>query len=63
MAMLRISWPFYDEKQFMYLARHQTPDFARKVLRENIPGVQGSVNIAVLSSWRGHGSGSGSHQR
>ena len=32
---------FYGDKQFMYLARHQTPDFARGVLRANIPGVRG----------------------
>ena len=32
---------FYGDKQFMYLARHQTPDFARDVLRANFPGVRG----------------------
>ena len=32
---------FYGDKQFMYLARHQTPDFARGVLRANFPGVRG----------------------
>ena len=32
---------FYGDKQFMYLARHQTPDFARDVLRGNFPGVRG----------------------
>ena len=32
---------FYGDKQFMYLARHQTPDFAREVLRERFPGVRG----------------------
>ena len=40
-AALRDKLRFYDEKQFMYLARHQTPDFARQVLRENFPGVRG----------------------
>ena len=35
-AMLKDKLALYDEKQFMYLARHQTLDFARKVLRENI---------------------------
>ena len=32
---------FYGDKQFMYLARHQTPDFARAILREQFPGVRG----------------------
>lgn len=32
---------FYGDKQFMYLARHQTPDFARRVLREGFAGVRG----------------------
>ena len=32
---------FYSDKQFMYLARHQTPDAARTVLQAAIPGVQG----------------------
>ena len=32
---------FYGDKQFMYLARHQTPDFARHVLREGFAGVRG----------------------
>ena len=32
---------FYGDKQFMYLARHQTPDSARDVLRGNFPGVRG----------------------
>ena len=32
---------FYGDKQFMYLARHQTPDFARRVLREGFAGVLG----------------------
>lgn len=32
---------FYGDKQFMYLARHQTPDFARRVLREGFEGVRG----------------------
>ena len=40
-AVLQDKLALYAEKQFMYLARHQTPDFARKVLRENIPGVHG----------------------
>ena len=32
---------FYGDKQFMYLARHQTPYFARRVLREGFAGVRG----------------------
>ena len=32
---------FYSDKHFMYLARHQTPEFARRILRENFPGVRG----------------------
>ena len=32
---------FYGDKQFMYLARHQTPDFARGILRASFPGVRG----------------------
>ena len=40
-AALRDKLRFYGDKQFMYLARHQTPDFARQVLRENFPGVRG----------------------
>ena len=40
-AALRDKLGFYGDKQFMYLARHQTPDFARQVLRENFPGVRG----------------------
>ncbi len=32
---------FYGDKQFMYLARHQTPDFARKILQGQFPGVKG----------------------
>lgn len=31
----------YSEKQFMYLARHKTPDAARAVLALGIPGVRG----------------------
>ena len=36
---------FYGDKQFMYLARHQTPDFARRVLREvsRVCGESGSI--------------------
>ena len=40
-AALRDKLGFYGDKQFMYLARHQTPDFARQVLRESFPGVRG----------------------
>ena len=40
-AALRDKLGFYGDKQFMYLARHQTPDFARQVLRENFRGVRG----------------------
>ena len=40
-AALRDKLRFYGDKQFMYLARHQTPDFARQVLRESFPGVRG----------------------
>ncbi len=32
---------FYGDKQFMYLARHQTPDFARQILQRQFPGVKG----------------------
>lgn len=32
---------FYGDKQFMYLARHQTPEFARKILQGQFPGVKG----------------------
>ncbi len=38
---LREKLAFYGDKQFMYLARHQTPDFARGVLQERFPGVRG----------------------
>ena len=40
-AALRDKLRFSGDKQFMYLARHQTPEFARQVLRENFPGVRG----------------------
>ena len=38
---LRDKLAFYGDKQFMYLARHQTPDFAREILRAGFPGVRG----------------------
>ena len=38
---LRDKLAFYGDKQFMYLARHQSPNFAREVLRERFPGVRG----------------------
>ena len=38
---LRDKLAFYGDKQFMYLARHQAPDFAREVLRERFIGVHG----------------------
>ena len=40
-SVLREKLAFYGDKQFMYLARHQTPDAARQILRENFPGVRG----------------------
>jgi cell division protein FtsI (penicillin-binding protein 3) len=38
---LREKLAFYGDKQFMYLARHQSPDFARRVLKGQFPGVKG----------------------
>ena len=38
---LREKLAFYGDKQFMYLARHQTPDAARAILHAAIPGVHG----------------------
>ncbi|MDG2460106.1 MAG: penicillin-binding protein 2 [Luminiphilus sp.] len=38
---LREKLAFYGDKRFMYLARHQAPDAARRILRENFPGVRG----------------------
>jgi len=38
---LREKLAFYGDKQFMYLARHQAPEFARKILQGQFPGVKG----------------------
>ncbi len=38
---LREKLAFYGDKQFMYLARHQSPDFARRILQAQFPGVKG----------------------
>ena len=38
---LQAKLAFYGDKQFMYLARHQTPDFARQILQRQFPGVKG----------------------
>lgn len=40
-AALQEKLAFYGDKQFMYLARHQTPDFARRILQGQFPGVKG----------------------
>ena len=40
-TILREKLAFYGDKQFMYLARHQSPDFARRVLKGQFPGVKG----------------------
>lgn len=40
-SSLRERIELYADKQFMYLARQQTPDAARRVLGLNIPGVRG----------------------
>ena len=38
---LREKLAFYGDKQFMYLARHQSPEFARRILQGQFPGVKG----------------------
>ena len=38
---LREKLAFYGDKQFMYLARHQAPEYARKILQGQFPGVKG----------------------
>ncbi|MGD2007242.1 MAG: penicillin-binding transpeptidase domain-containing protein [Cellvibrionales bacterium] len=40
-ASLRERLALYQGKRFMYLARHQTPDVARRILGLKIPGVAG----------------------
>ena len=40
-AELKDKLALYGNKHFMYLARHQAPDFARQILQEAFPGVRG----------------------
>lgn len=40
-AILKDKLALYGNKHFMYLARHQAPDFARQILQEAFPGVRG----------------------
>ena len=51
-AVLQDKLALYAEKQFMYLARHQTPDFARKVLskRGRKPGRFDEYHVRTLKT-------------
>jgi cell division protein FtsI (penicillin-binding protein 3) len=47
-AALRDKLRFYGDKQFMYLARHQTPDFARQGIARELSGCARRARVPTL---------------